>query len=115
MVRAPFTRAGGYRGGLRLLDLSPRPTAVFVSNDLQAIGLLRAAHEGGVRVPEDLAIVAYDGTQESEYCWPPLTSARQPVPTMAAAAVETVLDNPDAPSHQTFAIELVIRRSCGCG
>ena len=115
VVRAPFTRAGGYRGGLRLLDLSPRPTAVFVSNDLQAIGLLRAAHEGGVRVPEDLAIVAYDGTQESEYCWPPLTSARQPVPTMAAAAVETVLDNPDAPSHQTFAIELVIRRSCGCG
>jgi LacI family transcriptional regulator len=115
LVRAPFTREGGYQGGLRLLDLRPRPTAVFVSNDLQAIGLLHAAHMRGVRVPEDLAIVAFDGTKESEYCWPPLTSARQRVPEMAAAAVRTILDHTgNAPTHQVFQIDLVLRRSCGC-
>ena len=117
LVRAPFTREGGYQGGLRLLDLRPRPTAVFVSNglDLQAIGLLHAAHMRGVRVPEDLAIVAFDGTKESEYCWPPVTSARQRVPEMAAAAVRTILDHAgNAPTHQVFQIDLVLRRSCGC-
>jgi LacI family transcriptional regulator len=114
LTRAPFTREGGYRGGLRLLAGRPRPAAVFVSNDLQAVGLLRAAHELGVRVPEDLAIVAFDGTQESEYCWPPLTSARQPIREMAEAAVRTVLDEPSTPIHQVFPVDLVVRRSCGC-
>ena len=42
----------------------------------------------GIRVPDEVAVVAFDGTQESEYCWPPLTSARQPVKEMAEAAVQ---------------------------
>lgn len=114
LARVPFTREGGYQGGLRLLAGRSHPTAVFASNDLQAVGLLRAAHEVGVRVPDDLAIVAFDGTQESEYCWPPLTSARQPVREMAEAAVGTVLGAPTTPTHQVFAVDLVVRRSCGC-
>ena len=114
LARASFTREGGYQGGLRLLQRLPHPTAVFASNDLQAVGLVRAAHELGIRVPEDLAVVAFDGTQESEYCWPPLTSARQPVREMAAAAVRTVLDEPTAPTHRIFPVDLVVRRSCGC-
>ena len=114
LARAPFTREGGYQAGRRLLAGRPSPTAVFASNDLQAVGLLRAAHELGVRVPEDLAIVAFDGTQESEYCWPPLTSVRQRVREMAEAAVRTVLDEPSAPTHQIFPVDLVVRRSCGC-
>jgi LacI family transcriptional regulator len=66
-------------------------------------------------VPEDLAIVSFDGTQESEYCWPPLTSARQPIREMAEAAVRTVMEgDADHPAHQMFSVGLVIRRSCGC-
>jgi LacI family transcriptional regulator len=115
VVRAPFTREGGYRGGLRLLEGRPRPSAVFASNALQAVGLLRAAHELGVRVPEELAMVAFDGTQECEFCWPPLTSARQRIQEMADAAVRTVLDRADSPpTHQLFPVDLVVRRSCGC-
>jgi LacI family transcriptional regulator len=115
LVREPFTREGGYQGGLRLLRMRPQPTAVFASSDMQAIGLLRAAHELGVRVPEDLAIVSFDGTQESEYCWPPLTAVRQPLRAMAEAAVRVVVEVPTArPGHQLFPPELVIRRSCGC-
>lgn len=115
LVRAPFTREGGYHGGLRLLGGHRPPTAVFVSNDLQAIGLLRAAHELGIRVPQDTAVVAFDGTQEAEYCWPPLTSAGQRVRAMAEAAVRTVLDGPAGAEHQLFPVDLVARRSCGCG
>jgi LacI family transcriptional regulator len=114
VLREPFTREGGYQGGLRLLAMRPRPTAVFTSNDMQAVGLLRAAHELDVQVPEDLAIVSFDGTSESEYCWPPLTTARQPIREMAEAAVQVVVDPVGPPVHQMFPVELVIRRSCGC-
>jgi LacI family transcriptional regulator len=114
VVREPFTREGGYSGGQRLLATRPRPSAVFASNDLQAVGLLRAAHELGVQVPEELAIVAFDGTQESEFCVPPLTSARQRISEMAEAAVRTVLEPAGTPTHQLFGVDLIVRRSCGC-
>src|SRR6478609_2567540 len=114
VVRVPFTRDGGYRAGLRLFRSRPLPDAVFASNDIQAVGLMRAAHELGIRVPDEVAVVAFDCTQESEYCWPPLTSARQPVKEMAEAAVRTVLDEPTAPTHRIFPVDLVVRRSCGC-
>jgi LacI family transcriptional regulator len=114
VVRVPFTRNGGYMAGLRLFRSRPLPDAVFTSNDIQALGLMRAAHELGIQVPDEVAVVAFDCTQESEYSWPPLTSARQPIKVMAEAAVSTVLDTTRAPSHQVFPMDLVIRRSCGC-
>jgi LacI family transcriptional regulator len=58
--------------------------------------------------------VSYDGTTESEYCWPPLTVARQPIHAMAEAAVLAVLDLDSSDTYQRFATELVIRESCGC-
>ena len=113
-ARVEWSREGGYAGGQTLLDLSNRPTAIFASSDLQAVGLLRAAHELGVRVPEDLAVIGFDGTKESEYCWPPLTVVAQPVQQMAQAAVQLVLAEDADKAHHAFAPELVIRRSCGC-
>lgn len=119
IARAPFSREGGYSGGGRLLELPDRPRAIFASSDLQAVGLLRAAHERGVAVPGDLAVVSFDGTQESAFCWPPLTAVEQPVSAMAAAAVATVLSEGgsggSAAGHQRFGMELITRRSCGCG
>ena len=91
------------------------PDAVFAISDLQAIGILRALHEAGVRVPEDVAIVSFDGTSESEYSWPALTVVRQPIAAMARAAVAAVLNPSQATAeHNTFNTDLVIRRSCGC-
>ncbi len=87
--------------GQQLLASKTRPTAIFASSDLLAVGLLRAAHEAGLSVPEDLAIVSFDGTQQTEYCWPPLTTIRQPIAEMAEAAVDTVLDPPTASAHQS--------------
>jgi len=113
VVRVPFTRQGGYEGGLQLLSGTNRPRAVLASSDLQAVGLLRAAHELGIRVSDDVAIVAYDGTEEAEYAWPPLTCARQRIRDIAEAAVQVIVDRAE-PFHRVFDVDLVIRRSCGC-
>ncbi|MEA5453815.1 LacI family DNA-binding transcriptional regulator [Sinomonas sp. JGH33] len=114
VMRQHFDRDGGYQAGKWLLNSSERPTAVFASSDLIAVGLLRAFHEGGVRVPEDVAIVSFDGLAESEYCWPPLTTLAQPVEEMAQAAVEALVGGGGHKSNRRFSATLVRRASCGC-
>lgn len=116
IARAPFTREGGYRAGQELLARSERPTAVFVSSDQQAVGLLCALHEGGLRVPEDLAVFSFDGSPESEYTWPRLSTVAQPVKDLAQTALEALLVPEPGGETQTkiFPAELVLRASCGC-
>lgn len=115
IVRVPFTREGGYRAGQELLARSERPTAVFVSSDQQAVGLLCALQEGGLRVPEDLAVFSFDGSPESEYSWPRLSTVAQPVKDMAEAALEALLAPPGQETQTNiFPAELVLRTSCGC-
>lgn len=112
LVPSDFTREDGYRAGQALLALPERPTAVFAASDLIAIGLLRALHEAGVRIPEDVAIVSFDGTWESNYTWPSLTTVRQPIGGMASAAIDRLLV-PRPPERQVFGVELVLGGSCG--
>ncbi|MCA4135363.1 LacI family DNA-binding transcriptional regulator [Arthrobacter sp. M4] len=116
IVRSPFDRPGGYEAGRRLLGAADRPKAIFASSDLQAVGLLRAIREAGLSVPEDVAIVSFDGIVEGEYTWPPLTTVTQPVREMADCAVDALLaaKRGEAPQHRIFATTLQIRQSCGC-
>ena len=100
---------------MHLLAARNHPTAIFASCDLQGVGVLRALQSSGLRVPQDVAVVSFDGTMESEFTSPPLTVARQPVREMAMSAVRTVLSaTTPGESHQTFPMSLVIRESCGC-
>jgi LacI family transcriptional regulator len=112
IARTTFSREGGYRAAQTLLQAEP--TAIFASSDLQAIGVLRALHEAGVRVPDDVAVAAFDGTPETEYTWPPLTVVRQPVELVAREAVRRLIDGEDAMEALTVPTELILRRSCGC-
>ncbi|GAA4686160.1 LacI family DNA-binding transcriptional regulator [Frondihabitans cladoniiphilus] len=116
IAREPWSRAGGYEGGMRLFSSVNYPSAVFVSSDMQALGLLRALHELGLRVPDDVAIVSFDGTEDTEYTSPSLTAVQQPVKAMAVEAVTAVLDL--AASRQTehplHPPKLILRESCGC-
>jgi LacI family transcriptional regulator len=114
VLRTSFGRIGGYQAARQMLAWRERPTAIFTSSDEQASGVLRALREAGLSCPEDVAVVSFDGTPETEFTSPPLTVARQPVQAMAAAAVTTVLEPGPAPGYQQFATELVLRESCGC-
>ncbi len=114
VVRGSFDRRTGYDAGRRFLASGEPPTAVFASSDLQAVGLLRALHDAGVRVPEDVAVVSFDGSEEAEYAVPRLTTVTQPVDAMGRAAVEAVLGQGDPGERSIFPATLVRRASCGC-
>lgn len=115
IARTEYTREGGYDAARRLLASANAPTAIFASSDMQAAGLLKAMHEAGIAVPDDVAVVSFDGSPESEFTWPPLTVVKQPVTRMARDAVAALLQAPAvSPGHVTYLSELVIRRSCGC-
>ncbi len=112
LLGTDFSREQGYRAGVELASMADRPTAVFISSDEQAIGVLLALHEAGVRVPEDLAIVGFDGSEEGAYSWPPLTTVAQPLARMVGLAVDRVVGSERG--YVEVSSTLVVRRSCGC-
>jgi LacI family transcriptional regulator len=120
LIDAPFDRYGAYNVAVELLRSADRPPAIFCSTDDQAIGILRAAREVGVRVPEDLAVAGFDDIPEAAFCDPPLTTVASDRDAMARAAVDLVLDDSlmvpgsDTPRVRRFPNRLVTRRSCGC-
>jgi LacI family transcriptional regulator len=116
IFRGAFSREGGYAVGRRLVAAANRPTAIFASSDMQAIGILRAIHEAGLTVPGDIALTSFDGAAEAEYSWPALTTVEQPVRVMAEAAVNALVGaaRGRAAEHRIFPTELRIRQSCGC-
>lgn len=92
--RGGFTSQGGYEAMHAILRAGTNdiPSAVFVCNDLMAIGALRAAHESGVRVPDELSIVGFDDIELSAYTSPPLTTVAQPKERIGALAVDMLLE-----------------------
>lgn len=98
-----------------LLQSHPAPRAIFAASDLLAVGVLRALHEAGLSVPGDVAIVSFDGSVESDYSWPPLTSVRQRIATIAESALQSALDTTPSPHvSQQLHGDLIVRASCGC-
>ena len=86
-----------------LLAANPGITAIFATTDILAIGAMQAAHRLGIRVPEDLSILGYDGIMESTITFPPLTTIRQPIHEMGELAARTLLEQirrPGAPAQQ---------------
>ncbi len=110
-----FFVRGGYQHGLDLLGQPDRPTAIFAGSDLQALGVIRAARELGLRVPEDLSVVGYDDLPLTEWIGPPLTTIRQPLREMAGTATRLVLSlaRGETPANQRIdlATELIVRES----
>ncbi len=85
-----YHRRDGAEAMAHLLDLPSPPDAVFCFNDLLAIGALRAAAERGVRVPEDVAIVGFDNTEESAYSLPSLTTIAPDKAAIAQTAINLI-------------------------
>jgi DNA-binding LacI/PurR family transcriptional regulator len=117
MPHGDFREPGGYRGMRTLLALRRRPTAVFVANNLMTLGALRALHEAGLAIPDDISLAGFDDMPWATSLNPPLTAVAQPAHEMGAAATELLLariSDPDRPvRHVVLDTRLEIRASCG--
>jgi DNA-binding LacI/PurR family transcriptional regulator len=115
-LRGDWSARAGYELAAQLLSRRD-VTAVFAANDQMALGLLRASHEAGLSIPQDLSIVGFDDITEAQYFTPPLTTVRQPFAEMGRQAFELLLREIAAGrrSEQRVVIgpELVVRASSG--
>ncbi|WP_295760140.1 LacI family DNA-binding transcriptional regulator [Undibacterium sp.] len=78
LAHSDFTSQGGFTAFQQLLALERRPSAIFASNDLMAIGGLCAAHQAGMKIPEQLSVIGYDDIALASFSTPPLTTIAQP-------------------------------------
>ncbi len=115
IAEAHFNRQAGYEATRRLLP--HKPDAIFAACDTMAVGVLKAAREAGVRVPDDLAVVGFDDVDVASHSFPSLTTVRQPVQEKGAAAAELLIDllekRVEGPQRVLLRTDLVIRESCG--
>jgi LacI family transcriptional regulator len=115
VVPGSFDFDAGVAGAHQLLALRSPPTAIFAANDDMALGALTAAQRLGVSVPHDVAIVGFDDSRAASLVWPALTTVRQPLSEMAAAAVEMLLADAVGPNGavpvRVLPHELVVRGS----
>lgn len=86
-----FTMEGGYSAMLELLEKTPDVTAVFAMSDVTALGAIRAARDRGLRVPEDISVIGFDGIEMGQYMIPKLTTIQQPEKALAERSVEILL------------------------
>lgn len=107
----------GYPFAKKLLARLRPFTALFAYNDISAIGSIRAFHEAGLRVPEDVSVVGFDDIQIAVHSIPSLTTVRQPLQKMGELAARTLLDRIEAPGDFAREIavppEFVVRNSTG--
>ncbi len=110
-----FSQQGGFQAMQKLLP--NQPDAVFTASDMIAVGAMMAIQEGGWKIPEDIALVSFDGIPSSAHTDPPLTTVRQPITRSGAMAAQLLIDmieNPSpTPRRMILSTELIIRKSCG--
>lgn len=116
ICKGDFLEQSGYEAGLKFLQLTRPPTAVFASSDMCAFGVMKALEEAGCRVPEDISIMGFDDIPEASYMRPMLTTVRQPLRSMGQAATRILIERIEDPTLPTkrveFPTELIVRESC---
>jgi LacI family transcriptional regulator len=118
LIETTVDLPGGYQGMHKLLDLELRPTAVFAINNLTAVGAMKAIRERGMRVPEDIALVAFDDIEHVASMWPFLTVIPQPAETIGAIAAQLLLERiagrgSEQPRVVILPSDPIVRESCG--
>ncbi|KQB03723.1 transcriptional regulator [Vibrio metoecus] len=115
IVESDFECEGGYQAFEKLYQRNKLPSALFVSNDMMAMGVIQAASQRGLRVPDELSLIGYDDVHIAKFMTPALTTIHQPKYRLGKAAVDTLLyrlENPDT-TAQVVQLEptLVVRSS----
>ncbi|WP_312880605.1 LacI family DNA-binding transcriptional regulator [Paenibacillus phytorum] len=108
----------GYNLMKEILACGTHPTAIFAVSDDMAVGAMNCIHDHQLKVPEDISIIGFDGSQLTELVRPQLSSMEQPIQDMGKVTVETLLDliSGDAETPKEDIIlkhKLVVRNSCG--
>ncbi|MFI9646046.1 LacI family DNA-binding transcriptional regulator [Streptomyces sp. NPDC052040] len=110
-----FQAESGRRATERFLDLAEPPEVVFAADNLMALGALDAVRARGLRVPDDIALAAFDDIPWFVHTDPPVTAIAQPTRELGRAAVRALVDRIEGrpPESVTLPARLVVRRSCG--
>jgi LacI family transcriptional regulator len=114
IAEADWTHDGGRSATHRLLDADPTVTAVFVHADVMAVGVLKALHERGLRLPADCSVVSCDDLSFAAYLVPPLTTVRIPFQETGERAATLLVDRiggKTIPTRDLLPVELVVRES----
>ncbi len=117
VVDGGFRRDAAREAVRGLLGRPDSPSALVVANNLMALGALQAIRDCGLRVPDDISVIAVDNPDWAELLDPPLTVLAQPIRPMATQAAELLIRRAAGeefePVHQVYPLELIIRRSDG--
>ena len=111
---ALFSIAQGYEAMERLIAKMPDLTAVFAMSDTMAFGAIRALRDHGLRVPEDISVIGFDGIELGNYMSPKLTTIRQDREIIAKRSVEILLENiaeQESAIHETIPFQIIVGES----
>ncbi len=103
------TAQGGLAAAHALLGLRRRPTGIVCSNDLTAMGVMRAAHDAGIAIPQDLSLVGFDDIWLAEYLTPPLTTVQMSQVELATLAFRALLAEAQRQEHSAAGSEFILR------
>ncbi|WP_240930781.1 LacI family DNA-binding transcriptional regulator [Isoptericola sp. BMS4] len=112
-----FNESGGCEAAHELFDSRPELTALYASTFPQAIGVMKAVRDRGLRVPDDISLIGYDDLPMADFLDPPLTTLAMPLAALGAAAVDALVDQIDGRPAESRQLdggyEIVVRRSVG--
>ena len=117
IVESTFERSGGHETAAALLHLKERPTAIFVQNDIMALGAILAIREAGLRCPQDVSLIGFDDLDVATLIDPPLSSIRQSGYELGQAGVALLLERVkgarEVSRSLTLRTHLCVRESVG--
>lgn len=115
VINSHWNTENSYKGMKELLKSDDLPTAIFCASDLMAIPAMRAIHESGLRIPDDIAIIGLDNIEMAKYSTPPLTTINIPKYEMGEIVAKTMVDMVEekikVPIKILVPFELVVRES----
>ncbi|EJG2022154.1 substrate-binding domain-containing protein [Vibrio parahaemolyticus] len=115
IIESDFECEGGYQAFKKMAERGTLPSSIFVSNDMMAMGVINAANELSIKVPDDLSIIGYDDIHIAKFMSPSLTTIHQPKYRLGQAAVETLVRRLDDKFNEAQVVQLeptlVVRNS----
>lgn len=118
VIEVNFSQSGAFEAARTLLQSENRPDAIFAASDAMAFGVFQAAKRLGIRVPQDLGLMGFDGIEPDRIWQWELSTVRQPARLLGSGAVTRLNDlvshRHTGPEQVWLETELILRHSCGC-